>query len=215
MAIKILGNTSQDIPWKRKAQLLSRFSLRMKQSGYNDRFRMNVLQSARTNWERRLAQDKSGERPLHREKNWRKEERRREKDKKKKTWHAGKTSREGRDVYDMFPIFCPATPKGALASSWRKIATEIAEQSKGQVKPRIVEQGGVPIRAIICKKSPAEADECGKTDCPVCISGKSKMKNCLKVTPGGAGYVIRCTTCKEQQINAVYPGPAELGRILF
>ena len=89
-------------------------------------------------------------------------------------------------VYNMFPIFCPATPKGALASSWRKIATEIVEQSKGQVKPRIVEQGGVPIRAIICKKSPAETNECRKMDCPVCISGKSKMKNCLKVTPGGA-----------------------------
>ena len=39
------------------------------------------------------------------------------------------------------------------------------------------------------------------------------MKNCLKVTPGGAGYVIRCTTCKEQQINAVYHG--ETGRALY
>ena len=77
----------------------------------------------------------------------------------------------------------------------------------------IVEQGGVPIRAIICKKSPAETDECGKTDYPVCISGKPKMKNCLKVTPGGAGCVIRCTTCKEQQINAVYHG--ETGRTLY
>ena len=97
------------------------------------------------------------------------------------------------------------TSKGALASSWRKIAPEIAEQSKGQVKPRIVEQCGVPTRAIICQKSPSETDECGKTDCPVCINEKSKMKNCLKVTPG-------CTTCKEQQINAVYHG--ETGRTL-
>ena len=39
------------------------------------------------------------------------------------------------------------------------------------------------------------------------------MKNCLKVTPGGAGYVIRCITCKEQQINAVYHG--ETGRTLY
>ena len=85
MAIRILENTSQDVPWKRKAQLLSRFSLRMKQSGYNERFGMNVLQSAFKNWERRLAQDRSGERPLHREENRRKEERRREKEKKKRT----------------------------------------------------------------------------------------------------------------------------------
>ena len=81
------------------------------------------------------------------------------------------------------------------------------------MKPRIVEQDGVPIRAIIYKKFPAGTDECGKTDCPVCISGKAKMKNYLKVTPGGAGYVIRYTTCKEQQINAVYHG--ETGRTLY
>ena len=155
MAIKILENTGQDVPWKRKVQLLSRFSLRMKQSGYNERFSMNVLQSALKNLKRRLAQDRSGERPLHRVKNWRKEEKRRGKDKKKRTWYAGKTSREGGDVYNMFPVFCPATPKGALALLWRKIATEIAEQSNDQVKHRIVEQGGVPIRAILCKKSPA------------------------------------------------------------
>ena len=53
----------------------------------------------------------------------------------------------------------------------------------------------------------------GRRTVQCAISGKSKMKNCLKVTPGGAGYVIRCTTCKEQQINAVYHG--ETGRTLY
>ena len=42
MAIKILENTSKNVPWERKAQLLLRFSLWMKRSGYNERWRMNV-----------------------------------------------------------------------------------------------------------------------------------------------------------------------------
>ena len=46
VAIKILENTSQDVRWVRKAQLLSRFSLRIKQSGYNASFRLNIFKSA-------------------------------------------------------------------------------------------------------------------------------------------------------------------------
>jgi len=210
MAIKILENTSQNVPWARRAQLLSRFSLRMKHSGYNERFRLNIFQSALKNWDKKLTQDQTGERPLHREKSWRRGERRREKEKKERTWYAERTSN---DAYTTFPIFCPATPNGALAKSWRKIATEIAEQSEGRVNPKIVEQGGIPIKNVLCKKSPAEGNECGKADCPVCLSGKSKGKNCLKVTQGGAGYIIRCMTCDEQQVNAIYHG--ETGRTLY
>ena len=93
MAIKILENTSPEVPWERKAQLLSRFSLRMKISGYNARFRLNIFPSALRHWDRRIEMDKAGERPLHREKNWRREERRAEKEMKTKTWYAGKNER--------------------------------------------------------------------------------------------------------------------------
>ena len=81
------------------------------------------------------------------------------------------------------------------------------------MKPKIVEQGGTPIKNILCMKSPAEINECGKVDCPVCLSGKSKKKNCVKVTQGGAGYIIRCVTCRDRQVKAVYHG--ETGRTLY
>ena len=73
-----------------------------------------------------------------------------------------------------------------------------------------MEQGGIPIKSILCKKSPAEINECGKTDCPICRGEKSKGKNCLKVTQGGAGYTIRCTTCKDKKKKkSVYHGETE------
>ena len=54
MVIKILENTSLKIQWPRKAQLLSTFSLRMKQSGYNANFRLNIFKSALKHGEKKL-----------------------------------------------------------------------------------------------------------------------------------------------------------------
>ena len=58
--------------------------------------------------------------------------------------------------YD-FSIFCPATPRSALATAWSDIAEEIRRQRKRMVKPKIVEQGGVSLKSLITKNSPTEA----------------------------------------------------------
>ena len=94
----------------------------MKQSGYNDRFRLNIFQSALKNWDKRLEQDRKGKRPLHREKEWEREEWRKDKEMKEKTWY---TKRDKGDAHNTFQIFYSATPKGALAKMWRNIAAEI------------------------------------------------------------------------------------------
>ena len=141
MALKILENTSPIVPWTRTAQLLSKFSHRMEQSGYNERFRLNIFQSAFKNWDNRLEQDRTGKRPLHREKEWKREERRKDKKMKEKTWRSKKNNG---DAHNTFPVFCPATPKGALTKMWTNIAVEIEKQSDGRVRPKIVEQGGYP-----------------------------------------------------------------------
>ena len=87
MAVRILENTSQELPWTRKAELLSKLSLRMKLSGYNARYRESIFNSALKHWERRQHQDETGERPLHRDRDWNKEESRREKEKKVACWY--------------------------------------------------------------------------------------------------------------------------------
>ena len=139
MAIRILENTSLELPWSRKAQLLSNLSLRRKQSGYNARFRLNIFKSAVKYWDKRVEMDRTGERPLHRERNCQREERQKEKERKKATWYV----RKDEDPLNAFSIFCPATPRNTLASSWKQIAEEIRIQSNGLVSPKIVKQGGV------------------------------------------------------------------------
>ncbi len=45
-AIRILRNCSDQLPWSRVTTILSDFCLRMKISGYNERYRLNIIKSA-------------------------------------------------------------------------------------------------------------------------------------------------------------------------
>ena len=82
-AIRIMKNTSLSIPWSRRAELLSDFSLRLKLSGYSERYRETVIRSALAAWSTMVEEHKSGQHPLYREREWRKEERRRAKGEEK------------------------------------------------------------------------------------------------------------------------------------
>ena len=108
--------------------------------------------------------DQSGERPLHHERNWKRKERQKEKEMKKETWYTKKTKE---NPFNAFRIFCPPTPNITLVSSWKRIAKEVSEQSNGLVTPKIVEQGGVPLKILLTRNSPMETDNCGKQGCPV------------------------------------------------
>ena len=154
--------------------------------------------------------DGNGERPLHRHRTWRKEEREKDKEMRKINWY--RRGKRAEDTYN-FPIFCPATPRGKLAKSWRRVAEEIKKESKGRVRPKIIEQGGISLKSKIIKHSPKRTTSCDKKDCPVCLSGKGSNMNCHTVTPGGAGYVISCITCRDKGIDCKYHG--ETSRTLY
>ena len=125
-AIRILRNTSPAIPWERKAELLSDFSLRLKLSGYGERYRLTIIQSTLAAWERLVELDRTRERPLYRERGWKKDERRREKEKKKSKWF----KKLGGTTND-FTIFCPNSPGGRLAAKWRRVIEDVRESSSG------------------------------------------------------------------------------------
>ena len=154
--------------------------------------------------------DENGERPLYRHRTWKREEREKDKEIKKINWY--RTGKRGDDTYDI-PIFCPAIPNGELVKAWRRIAEEIKKESKGLVRPKIVERGGISLKSKIVKNSPKNTTTCDKKDCPVCLSGNGASMNCHMVTPGGVGYTIKCRTCQEKGINSVYHG--ETSRTLY
>ena len=161
-----------------------------------------IFKSALKNRKRRQHQDETGERLLRRDRVWSKEERRREKEKKAAYWY-----KTGENRSNDFPIFCPPTPRGALAASWKEIAEEIKQQSKGMVKPKIVEQGEYPCsKSLITNNSPTLAATCNKSDCSICDSGNGINQNCHRTTKGGAGYTITGLNCSMADIKLIYHG---------
>ena len=73
--LRILHNTSSSLGWDFAASELSDLALRLKQSGYSERFRGEVIRSAIIGHERKVERESIGGRPVHRPKNWERHER--------------------------------------------------------------------------------------------------------------------------------------------
>ena len=191
-AIQILRNCSRSLPWASRAAHLSDFSLRMKISGYSEKYRETVIQSALSAWEKQLEMDRSGERPLYRPREWKKEERAKKKEYKKSGWFR----KLGGKVND-FSLFCPASPGGKLAAKWKKVVEEVREGSGGLIRGYVAEKSGIPLSALLYNNQIWEKDHCGKTDCNPCSSGTTKRLSCRKVSRGGMVYSCCCLTCRQ------------------
>ena len=50
--LRILRNTKLEVPWPEKAAMLSEFSARLRDSGYSQRFRQEVIRSILSGWDR-------------------------------------------------------------------------------------------------------------------------------------------------------------------
>ena len=73
--LRALLNCSRLLPWERVVENVNGMVLRMQYSGYSKKFRYAVVDSALKAYRARKKADQEGERPLHRPKEWRKEER--------------------------------------------------------------------------------------------------------------------------------------------
>ena len=134
-AMTILLNTSRQLPWEVVADTLSEFSHRMLVSGYNSKFRLEVIQAAVVGYERKVARAESGGPPLYRPRDYQPEERRKKKLMSKTSWY-----RPANTVG-----FFPATPNAVLAKKFQEILTE--ELGRLKMNGRIIEESGVSLRA--------------------------------------------------------------------
>ena len=162
-AIRILRNTSKSIPWSRKAKVLSNFSLWQKLSGYTEWFREIVIRSALGAYQDMLELDRTGKRPIYRERAWHRVKRNKEKERKKK--HCFQNL--GVQKND-FTVFCPKSPGGKLAAQWGNTLEQVNTSSGGRVCGYVAKQSGVPLSAMLYSFQPGEQDKCGKADCNPC-----------------------------------------------
>ena len=139
-----------------------------------------------------------GVRPLNRPKGYRKLERRKEKQQKKKNW----SNKGGYTA----PIIVPATPGGVLAQRLQDIADKEAIPG---LKFKVVEKGGKTFERILTKSNPTATGNCGRTD-------KHGNMDCVPCNQDGGGQDggVECGRsnityrwdCEYENCNYVYLG---------
>ena len=128
-------NISLDLPWETTVKHLNDFSARMRASGYGERYRLEVIKSGVEGFEKMVAEEKNGGRPINQRRTWNEDQRQKKKELQKKNWY----KRGGFDV----PIFVPHTPNGELAKRMKE--AEAQNHQGRKIRFKIVEKGGVTL----------------------------------------------------------------------
>ena len=174
--LRVLLNCSVELPWQVLVKHVYHMMMRLQYSGYDQKFRTEVVKSALNVYKHILRLDACGEKPMHRTRTWRKIERVREKRKKREGWY-----RKG--GYDSV-IFVPATPGSELKRRYEK------EVDEAGMKIRVTEQSGIPLKRHLQRSNPFKSEKCEREDCLVCTSGGKGTCYATGVT-----YEIVCKEC--------------------
>ena len=167
-------NSSPLLDWKScVAPVLTEYMSRMMQHGYPQRYRVDTLNRALRIHDYMVEEDRKGERPLYRPKDWNVVSRRKEKEKKKYEWST-------RGGY-IAPIFVPPTPNSELAKVLKIVADGEAELG---VHFKIVETGGLSMKSILQKSNPLKNVGCDEADYLPCKPGRGEG--------GGINYELEC-----------------------
>ena len=173
-----LRNTKRELDWSVKSEILSEFSFSLYMSGYSERFRLDIIQSAVIGYERQCERSDNGEIPLHRPRDWNKEKRRRKKLLTKTSWYRPNS----------VVAFYPQTPDQELLKEIQPIISESC--GRLGLKGKAIEMGGVSVRDQLCR---LDLTGCIQPDCPLCESGLEGGSH----TRRGAVYTGQCTLCQE------------------
>ena len=133
----------------------------------------------------------NGVQPIFRPKNWKKEERKEAKRRKRYEW-----ATKGGHIA---PIFVPATPGGTLLKMMRKVAEDEAKEG---IKFKMIEMGGRTLKSMFQSSNPTATPGCSEEDCIGCNIERGKGGNCQR---NNINYEIECQLCPEGR-KAVYIG---------
>ena len=181
MCLRVLLNNSEYLKMEEKKETVEFFMRRMQASGYDERFRYEVLKSAINAYEK-IATDPG--RPKYRGKETNTPRRRIERAKKRRNWF-----RAG--GYESV-MFIPATPNSELAKQMEE------EIRNSNLNIKVVERPGIKVKRLLQKNDPIKSGVCGDNGCFVCTT--SNKGNCRK---SGITYAI---TCEGECGGDVYSG---------
>ena len=121
---RIMRNTKIELGEEVRNQHLNTFMIKLKNSGYNQKFRIQILNSSMKAFEKMVDEDRKGIKPLFRDNKWKYEERLMTKEQKKRNWF-----RNGDSKFKSV-LFVPPTPGSKLA---KELQTREEELNKSLI----------------------------------------------------------------------------------
>ena len=174
--ITILKNCSKDLPWERKCHHINDMVKRLQFSGYDKKFRYEVVNSALNAYRIMEENDHNRTKPMYRTKEEILKERNETRTQKKENWFK-------KGGYQSV-IFVQATKDSKLKKDYEKAI----QQSKFKIK--VIEQTGKPLIRMLQMSDPFRKENCGRQDCHICQSGGKGRCYVQDVT-----YKIECLGC--------------------
>ena len=171
--LRVMLRCSPLLDWSKTANHASEMNKRMQYSGYNHQFRKQITHSALNKYKDIVEKDRTGECPMYRNKNWKKNERIKKKQQSKTKWF-----KKGKTKYKS-TIFVPATPNSTLQKEYSRII------KKHNIEIKVIEKAGRQIKSILQKSDPFKPIKCQDEDCFPCKADNNKHTNCRK---GGIVY---------------------------
>ena len=196
--LRIIRNTKSELGVEVRNRYLSNFMVKLKRSGYNQKFRIEVLDSALKAFEKMVEEDKNGQKPLFRDRLWNFEERMKAKQSKKLNWY-----KNGKNSKYTSILMVPPTPGSVLVKELQRREEEVNRYNDERFK--MVETGGIKIEDILSKKNPFKKEKCEENDCPLCKSAENQKIKALCST-NNVGYRWTCENCKIKNLKRVYEG---------
>ena len=183
--LRVLRNCSRHLPWGEVCAHVETYCARMQFSGYDKRFRTQVVRSAVSAYDKMIEKDMNGEEPLYRPRNWKRVERAKSRRKKRGEWFKG--GGQGNETV----IFVPATPGSELKRRYEKVI------KAAKVKVAVAEVPGANLKRRLQKSDPFRESKCRDVaKCMVCGDGKGG-----RCRSDGVTYEVSCKGCEGKYIG--------------
>ena len=178
---------------------LSKFMIKLKRSGYNRKFRVEVINSAITAFECMVEEDKKGIKPLFRDKDWKSEERRYKKQNSKRNWY-----RENENSKFKTVLIVPPTPGSGLLKELKVREEQLNKFNDERIK--FIEAGGVKIEELMTQKNLLKKEKCSEKQCALCKNIDANEEIKIYCNTNNVGYRWTCENCSKKNIKRVYEG---------
>ena len=154
----------------------------LKNSGYNQRFRSELLKSGLNGYNKILKAERDGVRPVYRPKGWNETARWLVKRRKKNNWLG---------PFWKSCIFVPPTPGSELKKLMQSKEEEMRTGGRETYPIKIIETAGKTLERALVNTDPFDGNKCGDVKCIPSQNPKNKI-NCRR---NGVCYRISCRSC--------------------